>query len=112
VDPHWFQCGYGSNILADADPGFEHLKNPNLKKIQMEIFLIFFDQKLQFSYLKASIKDFQATREVFIHQKRTCSTANFEISLLLWVVFALLDSNPDPADPNECGSGSTILIQI
>jgi hypothetical protein len=24
--------------------------------------------------------------------------------LFLWVIFALLDSDPDPADQNQCGS--------
>jgi hypothetical protein len=35
----------------------------------------FFDQKLQFTYDKASIKDGQATGEAFSPQKRTSSTS-------------------------------------
>jgi hypothetical protein len=46
------------------------------------------------------MKDVQATGEAFSPQKRTSSTSKHEISLL-----ALLD--PDPADQNQCGSGST-----
>jgi hypothetical protein len=43
-------------------------------------------------------------------QKRTSSTSKYEISSLfhfLRVTFALLD--PDPADQNQCGSGSAAL---
>jgi hypothetical protein len=30
--------------------------------------------------------------------------------LFLWVVFALLDPDPGPADQNQCGSGSETLV--
>jgi hypothetical protein len=68
----------------------------------------FLDQKLQFTYPLASIKDAQATGEAFSPQKRTSSTVlkNMKILdffLFLWVIFALLD--PDPQF--ECGSGSS-----
>jgi len=70
-----------------------------------------FDQKLQFTYPYASIKDVQVTKEAFSYQKRISSTSKHEISyffLLLWVLFALLDPYTDPN--SEYGSGSTDLI--
>jgi hypothetical protein len=63
-------------------------------------FYIFFYQKLQFTYFKASIKDAQTTREAFRSQNRTSSTSKHENSLLflcLWVIYALLDTDPDQA---------------
>jgi hypothetical protein len=54
-----------------------------LKKITAEKKInFFFDQKLQFTYPKASIKDAQATGEAFSPQKRTSSTSKHENSLL------------------------------
>jgi hypothetical protein len=55
------------------------------------------------------LKDVQATGEVFIPQKRTSSTSEIEIFLLLWVIFApsiriqfsITTADPDPADQNE-----------
>ncbi len=63
-------------------------------------------RKLQFTL--ASKKDFQAKDEASIPQKRTSSNSKHEIStffLLLWVIFALLDPDPDSE------SGSTDLIE-
>jgi hypothetical protein len=76
----------------------------------LENFFIFFDQKLQFTYPSASIKDAQATREAFSHQKRTSSTSKYENSCLYFVShFAFLDLDPDLAtqinadpDPQPC----------
>jgi hypothetical protein len=71
---------------------------------------------LQFTYLKASIKDAQATGESFSSQKRTLINSKYEISSLfsfLWVIFALLDPEPDPAtqiNADPCGSGSATLV--
>jgi hypothetical protein len=90
----------------------------NWKNLQLEIFYIyFFDQKLQFTYPQASLKDAQTTGESFYPQKRTSSTSkhenSFQIFLFLWVIFALLD--PDPAtqiNADPCGSGSTTLLTV
>jgi hypothetical protein len=46
-----------------------------IEKITAEHFYIFFDQKLQFTYPKASLKDNQATGEAFNPQKRASSTS-------------------------------------
>jgi hypothetical protein len=78
---------------------------------------IFFYQKLQFTYPQASIKDAQATGEAYSPQKRTSSNSKHEIALLFsffWVIFALLDQDPDPATQINavcCGSGSTTLAE-
>jgi hypothetical protein len=54
-----------------------------LKKITDEKKInFFFDQKLKFTYPKASIKDAQATVEAFSPQKRTSSTSKHENSVL------------------------------
>ncbi len=65
------------------------------------------DQKLQFTYPWDSIKDVQVTEEAFSSQKRTSSTSKHEISkffLLLRVIYALLDPDPD----SEYGSADLI----
>jgi hypothetical protein len=63
----------------------------NWKKFTAEIKLIFFGSKI---VIYLSIKDVQATGEVFIPQKKRCSPSKLEFSSLLWVILALLD--PDP----------------
>ncbi len=78
----------------------------NWKKITAEKKLNFFlNQKLQFTYPKASIKNVQVTEEAFSSQKKPSNTSKHELInffLLLWVIFALLDPdpltriNPDP----------------
>jgi hypothetical protein len=85
-----------------------------LKKTCNQKFNFYFlDQKLQFTFPLASIKDSQATGEAFSPQKRTSSTSKEKKILSFFqffgVIFALLDPDPDPtaqinADP--CGSGS------
>jgi hypothetical protein len=62
---------------------------------------------LQFTYLYASIKDIEATGEVFIPQKRTSRISKLEISAFFGVSFARLE--PDPDSKNECGSGATMV---
>jgi hypothetical protein len=68
------------------------------KKITAGKNLIFsFDQKLQFTYPLATIKDVQATGEAFSPQKRTSSTSKhkiYQLFLFLWVTFAHLDQDP------------------
>jgi hypothetical protein len=88
----------------DPDPiriqGFNDQKLK--KKITAEkIFIFFFDQKLQFTYRWASIKYVPVTEEAFSSQKRPSNTNFF---LLLWVIFTLLDPDPE--------SGSRIRIRI
>ncbi len=51
------------------------------------------------------MKDVQAT--AFSPRKRTSRTWNMKRLNFLpfaWVIFALLDPDPDPADQNQCGS--------
>ena len=69
-----------------------------------------FDQKLQFTYSLASIKNVQVTEEAFSSQKRPSNTLKHELLnffLLLWFIFGLLDPDPD----SESGSGSTDPIE-
>ncbi len=57
------------------------------------------DQKLQFTYPEASIKNVQVTEEAFSSQNRPYNTTKSELLkkiLLLWVIFALLDPDPQP----------------
>ncbi len=81
----------------------------------------FFDQKLQFTYPQASIKNVQVSEEAFSSQKRPSNTSKHELLknvLLLWVIFAFLVPDPDPLtrlnpDPIRIrilsGSGSATL---
>jgi hypothetical protein len=90
------QCGSGSGSKSRS----RVLMTKNWKKFTAEKNCL--NQKLQFTYPLASIKDVQASGELFIPQKRTSSTSKLEISSFLLFILALLD--PDPADQNECGS--------
>jgi hypothetical protein len=49
----------------------------------------FLDQKLQFTFPYASIKDAQATGEAFSPQKRTSSTSKHENSVLFSIFVGL-----------------------
>jgi hypothetical protein len=98
VDPHWFQCGSGifgqsitgSRVLIKTEKitakPFFNIKNCNL--------LIFMPRYRRPNY-----------RKILHLTKKTPST--LEISSLFLVIFALL--YPDPAEQNECGSGSGTL---
>jgi hypothetical protein len=72
----------------------------------------FFDQKLQFTYPQASLKDFHTTGKAVSPLKKISITSKHEIPQLflsLLVLLTLLD--PDPADQNQCGPGSATLLQ-
>jgi hypothetical protein len=62
--------------LKTVDPiriqGFDDQKIKNNLLLQKKLFIL--DQKQQFTYPLASIKNFQATEEAFSPQKRTSST--------------------------------------
>jgi hypothetical protein len=82
----------------------------NLKKITAEKQNKNFDQKLRFTCPETFIKDVQVTEEAFSSQNRTSSTSNMKFLnffLLLWVIFALLD--PDP-DPQHCEKNTDIFV--
>ncbi len=78
------------------------------KKFTTEKNAIFFDQKLQFTYPHATIKDVQATGEAFSPQREhpTRQNINFlNFFLYLWDIFTILDPDQDSE------SGSTDLIE-
>jgi hypothetical protein len=112
-------CENCGSALADPDPEFlstriqiQGFDDQNWKKINLTKNFIFIFFQFQFTYPKASTKEVQATREVFISRKITFSITKLVISSLLWEIFTLLDSDPNPADQNECGSGSTTLEKL
>jgi hypothetical protein len=76
--------GSGSSILGwipiriRIQSGSRVFGDQKLKKITAKNY-IFLDQKLQFTYLEASIKDVQVTEEAFSSQKRTSSTSNMKL---------------------------------
>jgi hypothetical protein len=78
-----------------------------LKNITAKKKLHLFDQKLQFTFLLAFIKDVFDTGEALSPQKRTSSTSKNLISSLFYifvVIYALLD--PDLDMHSQFGSGS------
>jgi hypothetical protein len=100
-----------SSLNTDPDPDpirIQGLDDQKLKKFKAEKKFTFFYQTT--IYLSLGIhKERQITEEAFSPQKRTSSTSKHEISkifLLLWVIFSLLDPDPD----SEVGYGSTDLI--
>jgi hypothetical protein len=79
----------------------------NWEKFKAGKFLYFFDEKLQFSYPLASIKDAQATGEAFSPQKRTSSTSKHKNSLLFSVFvdhFCPPGSGSGFSNSKQCGS--------
>jgi hypothetical protein len=100
-----------TNTDPDPDPiRIQGFNDQKFKKITAEKKnLIFFDQKLQFTYPLASIKCVKVTEEACSSQKRPSNTSKHEFCLLLWVIFALLD--PDPDSEYGSGSGSTGPIE-
>ncbi len=101
------------NTNPDADPvriqGFDDQKFTKIYSWKK----ICFASKTTIYLSLGSIKDVQVTKEAFSSQKRTSSTWKHEIYiffLLLWVIFALLDPDPDTGD-SEYGSGSTNLTE-
>jgi hypothetical protein len=75
VDPA-FQVNSDPEIRIQ---GFDNKKLKE-KKIQLKHFLVaFFDQKLQFTYPKASLKDVHARGEACRTLKRTSNTSKKEI---------------------------------
>ncbi len=76
----------------------------NVKKLQLKIF--FFYQKLQFTYPWAS--KFQKKPSALKREHPALQNMKFlQFFVLLWVIFALLDPDPD----SEYGSGSTDLTE-
>jgi hypothetical protein len=74
-----------------------------LKKNTAEKKLNFLDQKLQFTYPWASIKNAKVTEEVFSTQKRPSNTSKHELKKFFYFCGSFLPSwiripNPDP-DP-------------
>ncbi len=102
ADPHPFRPD------PDPDPAFQAeyrsgsraLMTKNCKKITAEKnFQFFFDQKLQFTYPQASIKNVQVTEEAFSSQKRPSNTSKHDFFKFFSTFvghFALLDPDPDP----------------
>jgi hypothetical protein len=92
-------CGSGSSIFSNCGSGSSSGSRVLMTKIEKIFKKI--DQKLQFTYSWASIKDDQATGEAFSPQKRTSSNSKLEISLLFSFFvghFCPIGSgDPDPA---------------
>ncbi len=112
------KCFCQDLLISDPDPAFGSGSNPdpefwrpNIEKnVQLKKF--FWIKNCHFTYPNVSIKDVQATGKDISPNKRTSNTSKQEIlhcSLFLWVIFALLDPHLDPADQNQCGSGSETL---
>ncbi len=101
---HWY--GSGSN----TDPGFWW---PKIEKNLQLKFFIFFLQKLQLTIVLHKRRP--SYRRSLQISKRTSSTSKHEIQFfqLLWVIFALLDTDPDPdQDPLTWLNPDTIRIRI
>jgi hypothetical protein len=78
------------------------------QNILLKIFsFIFLNKKMQFTYPMASIKNVQATGEVFSPQKRTLSTSKHEISSLFSIFLGhFCPPGSRPTYPIESGSNS------
>jgi hypothetical protein len=106
-------------IFYRSGSGSSAFMTKNLKKNYSWIFFFFFFSKTAI-YLSLGLhkvcpsyrRSLQLSKEAIQHFK-TWTFTNF--FLLLWVIFALLDPDPDSesgsTDPTESGSGSAILVQ-
>ncbi len=117
-------------VVLDAlnpDPAFKVYPNPDPIRIQgfddqkLKFFSSFFDQKLQFTYVKA-------TGEAFSPQNRTSSTLKNELYLLFYVRGSFLPSwiqiriaNPDldtdpetplNPDPKHCLKRRRVVVYL
>jgi hypothetical protein len=104
-------------VDPDTGSGSRVLMTKNLKKFKAEnFFIIFFGSKIAIYLSLGLYKGRPSYRRSLQPSKRTSSNSKHEISLpyFLWVIFALLDPDPDPAtqiiaDPCGFGSGSATL---
>jgi hypothetical protein len=79
----------GSSTSSEIGSGLRVLMTKIAEKNTAEFFLSFISKN-------ASIKDVQATREAFSPKKTSCfKKMKFINSYVLWVIFALLDLDPD-----------------
>jgi hypothetical protein len=92
----FIESGSGSRVLMTQNVR---------KKIQMKIYLFFFDQKLQFTYPQAFIKEIHPTGEAFRPQERTSSTVLKQLNFKIFIYFSgsvlpswirIRIANPDP----------------
>ncbi len=98
----------------DSDPRFCWPKFEN--KIKAEIKFIFFWSKIVIRLCLGLHKGRPSYSRSLHPSKKPSSNSKREFSSLLWAILALLDpdpksylnadQDPDPADQNECGSGS------
>jgi hypothetical protein len=63
---------------------------------------VFLKSKIAIFYPLASMKDVQAEGKAFNPKKKTSSNSKHDI--FFWVMFGFLDTDPDQADQNQCGS--------
>ncbi len=96
----WYGSGSGASLFYWIPIRIWGFDDQKLKKIySWKKITNFLNQKLQFTYPQAFIKDVQATEEAFSPQKWTSSTSKHEIFkffLLFGVIFAILDPDTDP----------------
>ncbi len=95
VDPHCIQCGFGSSIFGQcrSGSGSRGFYDQKLEKMYSWIFFFFFRSK-----------GLRKGRPVNMRSLQKITSSTSEISSLLRLTFTLLDTDPDPADQNECGS--------
>jgi hypothetical protein len=102
-----------TNTDPDTDPDPDPIRiqgfhDQKLKKITAEKKLNYFLIKnCNLPIPRPPIKYVQVTEEACSSQKRPSNTSKHDFFLLLWVIFALLDPDPD----SEYGSGSTGPIE-
>ncbi len=106
-DPHLFQYGSGSSILdkfgSGSGSGSRGFIIKNWKNLQLEK-KIYFWSKIPIHLSPGLHKGLQGTVEAISPQKRTSREHQNLKFLFLWLIFALLGPDPNPADQNQCGS--------
>jgi hypothetical protein len=120
-DPHWFNADPDPAFFSNCSSGFririQGLMTENWKKLQLKKKLIFFLGSKTTIYLSLGLhkggqsyrRSLQPSKKNIQHYK-TWKLSTFFI--FLWVIFPLLDPDPDPAtqiNADPCGSGSETL---
>jgi hypothetical protein len=116
-NPHWFQCGFvygsGTSILSQCWSGCGS-GSGSRSRVFMSKFWKNYSWKRNSCFLikNCNLLIPRPPYRTSKPQKRISSTSKLEMFTLFsifWVIVALLDPDPDPADQNQYGSGSETL---
>ncbi len=104
VDPHWISCGSwsGSSFLTQCGSGSREPKQCGFIPVQT-----FKSQKVEFLQKNSD----EVTKALF-NSRKPGLFVNFVQLPWSWIRIRIPNTDPDPGQPNQCGSGYTTLLFI